>query len=209
MEKTMKLFYAKGACSLAPHIIMAELNMVYELESVDTKTKTCASGDFKKINPKGSVPALKMENGEILTEGAVIDQYLADQKNDSTIFPKLGTIDRYRCMEWLNFIATDLHKSYTPFFMAGMMTPTTAKEVNTIYTNILTSKVDYVSTKLGTNEYLMGKNFTLADAYLFTVLSWSKHIGFDLSKWSNITAYQERVGTRPAVIKAMKEEGLL
>ena len=205
----MKLYYAKGACSLAPHIVMAELNMVYELEAVEMKTKTCASGDFKKINPKGSVPALKMENGEILTEGAIIDQYLADQKNDSTIFPKIGTIDRYRCMEWLNFIATDLHKSYSPFFVSSMLTPATATEIKGFYTNVLNSKLDYVSEKLGTNDYLMGKNFTAADAYLFTVLSWSKHVNFDLSKWTNIKSYLERVGTRPAVIKAMKEEGLL
>ena len=205
----MKLYYAKGACSLAPHIIMSELNMVYELELVDTKNKTCASGDFKKINPKGSVPALRMENGEILTEGAVIDQYLADQKMDSTIFPKMGTIDRYRCMEWLNFIATDLHKSYVPFFIGSMLTPTTATEISAFYSNMLSSKLDYVSEKLGTNEYLMGNNFTLADAYLFTVLSWSKHVNFDLNKWSNLRPYLERVGTRPAVIKAMKEEGLL
>jgi glutathione S-transferase len=205
----MKLYYAKGACSLAPHIIMSELNMVYELELVDTKNKTCASGDFKKINPKGAVPALRMENGEILTEGAVIDQYLADQKLDSTIFPKMGTMDRYRCMEWLNFIATDIHKSFTPLFMASAYTPTTAQEIKTIYLGMLSNKLDFVSEKLGNNDYLLGKTFTLCDAYMFTVLSWSKHVGFDLGKWSNIKTYLERVGTRPAVIKAMKEEGLL
>lgn len=116
----MKLFYAKGACSLAPHIVMAELNMVYEIESVDLKTKTCASGDFRTINKKGSVPAIRMENGEILTESAVIVQYLADMKPEAALMPKLGTTDRYRCLEWLNFIATDLHKNYTPMFMAGM-----------------------------------------------------------------------------------------
>jgi len=205
----MKLYYAKGACSLAPHIVMSELNMVYELELVDTKTKTCASGDFKKINPKGSVPALKMENGEILTEGAVIDQYLADQKMDSTIFPKFGTMERYRCMEWLNFIATELHKSYVPFFIGPMLSAGTATEISAFYSNMLSSKLDYVSEKLGNNDYLMGKTFTAADAYLFTVLSWSKHVKFDLNKWSNLAPYLERVGTRPAVIKAMKEEGLL
>ena len=150
-----------------------------------------------------------MEKGEILTEGAVIDQYLADQKHDSTIFPKIGTMDRYRCMEWLNFIATDLHKSYAPFFIGSMLTPSTATEISAFYTNLLSSKLDYVSEKLGTNDFLMGKNFTAADAYLFTVLSWSKHVKFDLSKWSNIQSYLERVGTRPAVVKAMKEEGLL
>src|SRR4051812_33734035 len=110
----MKLFYSKGACSLAPHIVMAEMNMVYEIESVDLKTKTCTSGDFRTINKKGSVPALRMENGEILTEGAVIMQYLADQNPESGLMPKFGTTDRFRCLEWLNFIATDLHKNYTP-----------------------------------------------------------------------------------------------
>jgi len=205
----MKLYYSKGTCSLAPHIVMAELNMVYEVEAVDLKTKICASGDFKKINPKGSVPALKMDNGEILTEGAVIDQYLADQKNDSTIFPKFGTMERYRCLELLNYIATDLHKSFTGVFAASYVSATSTQEVKNFYFNTISNKLDVISEKLGTNDYLMGKNFTLPDAYLFTVLGWSNYLGFDLSKWSNITTYLKRVGARPAVIKAMTEEGMI
>jgi glutathione S-transferase len=207
----MKLFYKAGACALAPHIVMAELNMVYELEAVDLKTKTCASGDFKKINPKGSIPALRMDNGEILTEGAVISQYLADQKMDSTILPKFGTLDRVRCLEWMNFIATDLHKNFSPLFGADMIMKNVEgkTEMKMFYVETLKNKVALVSEKLGNNDYLMGKNFTIADAYLFTVLNWSKHVGLDLSQWSNMPTYMTRVHDRPAVIKAMKEEGLL
>jgi glutathione S-transferase len=211
MEEFMKLFYKAGACSLAPHIVMCELNMAYELESVDLAAKTCASGDFKKINPKGSVPALKMENGEILTEGAVISQYLADQKMDSGLLPKIGTLDRYRCMEWMNFIATDLHKNFTPLFAKDRILQNAEgkAELKDFYLGALKMKLDFVSEKLGTNDFLMGNTFTVADAYLFTVLGWSKFVGLEISGYANIGRYMERVGLRPAVIRAMKEEGLL
>lgn len=205
----MKLFYKAGACSLASHIVMAEMNMVYEIEAVDLVNKTCASGDFKLINPKGAVPALRMENGEILTEGAVILQYLADQKMDSTLMPKFGTADRYRCMEWLNFIATDVHKNFSPLFGTNVKNAEGLKELREGTFETLKKKFNYVSEKLGTNEFLMGNTFTVADAYLFTCLSWTKFVGFDLSAWSNVMTYMNRVSERPAVMRAMKEEGLL
>lgn len=207
----MKLFYKSGACSLAPHIVMAELNMVYELEAVDLATKQSSSGDFKKINPKGSVPALRMENGEILTEGAIISQYLADQKMDSGLIPKFGTLDRYRCLELMNFISTDIHKSFSPLFGADriMKNVEGKTEMKMFYIETLKSKIQIVSDKLGTNDFMMGKQFTIADAYLFTCLGWSKYVGLDLSQWSNITTYMNRVSVRPAVMKAMKEEGMI
>jgi glutathione S-transferase len=207
----MKLFYAKGACSLAPHIVMAELNMVYELEAVDLKTKICASGDFTKINSKGAVPALRMENGEILTEGPVINQYLCDLKNDSTLFPKIGTTERYRCLELLNYITSEVHKTFSPLFSIGSISKekTTQDEVKAYFTESLTKKVNFLSEKLGSNDYLMGNTFTIADAYLFTCLNWGQYVNFDMKKWSNMTQYMDRVAKRPAVMKAMKEQGML
>ena len=207
----MKLFYKAAACSLAPHIVMAELNMVYEIEAVDLATKQCASGDYRKINPKGSVPAILMDNGEILSEGAIISQYLADQKMDSGLIPKFGTLERYRCLELMNFIATDIHKSFSPLFGADKIVKNVEgkTEMKMFFVETLKSKVALVSEKLGTSDYLMGKQFTIADAYLFTVLGWSKHVGLDLSTWSNVTSYMNRVSERPAVMKAMKEEGLI
>lgn len=207
----MKLFYKAGACSLAAHIVMAELNMAYELEAVDLQNKTCASGDFYKINAKGSVPALLMDSGEVLTECAVISQYLADQSIESTLLPKLGTIDRYRCLEWMNYIATDIHKNFGPFFsLERMMKNTEGKnEFKTSAMELLKNKVAHASEKLAANDYLLGKEFTIADAYLFTCLGWGKYIGLDIGQWPNLAAYSQRVSQRPAVLKALKEEGLL
>ena len=205
----MKLFYKAGSCSLAPHIVMSELNMVYEIEAVDLATKTCASGDFKKINPKGCVPALRLESGDVLTESAVICQYLADQKMESNLMPKFGTLERYRTQEWMNFIASDVHKNFSPFFRTSVKNAEGLTELRAGTLETLHMRFQYVSEQLGTKEYLLGANFTVADAYLFTCMSWGKFVGLDLSKWSNLMAYQERVGTRPAVIRAMKEEGLI
>lgn len=207
----MKLFYKAGTCSLAPHIVMNELNMVYELESVDLATKVSVSGDYKKINPKGSVPALRMDNGEILTEGAIISQYLADQKPDAALIPKFGTMERYRMLEMMNFIATDVHKSFSPLFGADRIVKNVEgkTEMKMYYVETLKSKIGLISEKLATNTFLMGDQFTIADAYLFTVLSWSKLVGLDLSAWSNVMSYMNRVSERPAVMKAMKAEGLI
>lgn len=208
----MKLYYKAGACSLAPHIVMAEMNMVYEIESVDLKTKMTASGaDYKTINPNGSVPALKMETGEILTEGAVIMQYLADQKPEAGLMPKFGTAERYRALEWLNFIATDLHKNYTPLFFAGMIVKNAEgqTEMKNYYVEMLNKKIAIVSQRLGDKKFAMGDSFTVVDAYLFTVLGWSKFVGVDYSKYTNITNYMSKVAERPSVMRAMKEEGII
>jgi glutathione S-transferase len=207
----MKLYYKAGACSLSPHIVLAELNMVYELESVDLVQKTCASGDFWKINPKGSVPALRMDNGEILTEGAVIVQYLADQKPEMELMPKLGTLERYRCLELLNYITSDIHKNFSPLFYADRILKEAhaQTELKTYTKEVLGRKIAVLSSILAQQDYLMGKQFTVADAYFFTCLSWAKYVALDLSAWSNLLAYQNRITLRPSVIKAMKEEGLL
>ncbi len=207
----MKLYYKAGACSLAPHIVLAEMNTVYSVEAVDLANKTCATGNYWNINAKGSVPALQMENGEILTEGAIISQYLADQKPETKLIPKFGTTDRYRCMEWMNFIATEVHKNMGTLFAAdGMIKNAEGNaEFKTAVANNLNKRMDFISNKLGNNTFLMGNNFTIADAYLFTCLGWSKFVNYDLSKWPNITNYMSRVFERPAVQRAMKEEGLL
>lgn len=207
----MKLYFKAGACSLAPHIVLAEMNTVYTLEAVDLANKTCATGDYWTINPKGSVPALKMENGEILTEGAIISQYLADQKPETNLIPKFGTADRYRCMEWMNFIATEVHKNMgTLFAVNGMIKNAEGNaEFRAAVDMTLSKKMDFISKKLDNKNFLMGDNFTIADAYLFTCLGWSKFVNFDLTKWPTITNYMNRVFERPAVQKAMKEEGLL
>ncbi|MBA2404327.1 MAG: glutathione transferase GstA [Bdellovibrionales bacterium] len=206
----MKLFYSSGSCSLAPHIVMAELNMMYELEAVNLKDKTSVSGDYRLINPKGAVPALRMENGEILTEGAIISQYLADQKNDGTMLGKFGTTERYRTLEWLNFVATEIHKNFSPLFGADRMFKTvdTQTEVRAAFKAVLNDKIKFVSEKLGNNDFLTGKQFTIADAYMFTCLNWSKHVGLDLSAYSNVNSFMNRVSERPAVMRAMKEQGM-
>lgn len=207
----MKLYYSKGACSLAPHIVLAELNMVYEIESVDLKAKTCVSGDFRKINPKGSVPALRMENGEILTEGSVISQYLADQKPEAGLLPRFGTTERYRCQEWLNFIGTELHKNFTPLFMPQLFVKSSEAqtELKAGFSEVVKMKITQASAMLGTNDYVMGKTFSIADAYLFTVLGWTKYVGIDLGQWPNLGTFMKRVSERPGVMRALKEEGLL
>jgi glutathione S-transferase len=208
----MKLFYSAGACSLASHIVMAEMNMAYEIESVDLRTKVTATGaDFKTINIKGSVPAIKLESGDILTEGAVILQYLADQKPETNLFAKFGSMERYRTQEMLNFISTDLHKNFGPLWMTPMICKTTEgqNDLTAFYKSVLTSKFAFVSEKLGTNDYIMGKDFTIADAYLFTVMNWAKMKEVDYSQFSNITNYMTRVASRPGVQKALREEGLI
>lgn len=207
----MKLFYSPGACSLSPHIVMAELNMAYEIEAVDMKNKTCASGDFKSINIKGAVPAIKLDSGDVLTEGAIIAQYLADQKADQTLLGKFGTMERTRTLEWMNYIATEVHRSFSPLFGADktFSNTTTASDVKDFAKKTLNDKLNFITEKLGNNDYLSGNTFTIADAYMFTCLSWSKHVGLDLSSYANINNYLKRISERPAVIRAMKEEGLI
>jgi glutathione S-transferase len=207
----MKLYYSPGACSLAAHIVMAELNMAYEIEAVNLSDKTCMTGDYKKINMQGCVPALKMDNGEILTEGSIITQYLADQKNDGMILGKFGTTERYRTLEWMNFISMEIHKNFSPLFSTDkkFTNTQTQEDVKNYFKTILTEKFNFVSEKMNTNLFLMGNNFTIADAYMFTCMTWAKYVGMDMGQWSNLNTYMSRVMERPSVLKAMREEGLL
>lgn len=198
----MKLYLKPGACSLSPHIALEESGLPYETEVVDLKTKITASGaDFTKSNPKGYVPALLLDSGELLTEGAAIVQYIADQAPGKKLAPANGTIERYRLQSWLNFIGTELHKSCSPFF-----NPASGKEWKQIASANLERRLAYVNEQLEGKPSLMGEDFSVADGYLFTVLGWMKFIKIDLAKWSNLAAYVDRVAARPAVQAALKAE---
>jgi len=201
----MKLFYAPGACSLSPHIVSREAGIPVELQKVDLKAKKYDGGaDYTKINAKGYVPALQLDSGQVLTEGPAIVQYLADQKPDARLAPKLGSFERYQLQEWLNFIGTELHKGFSPLFK-----PNTPDEYKRIAKENLATRIDWLDKQLDGRDFLMGKNFSVADAYAFTILSWSKPLQIDLSKWPNVTAYLARVGARPRVQEALKAEGLV
>ncbi len=201
----MKLYFAPGACSLSPHIVLEEAGIAAETEQVNNQEKKTKSGkDYWTVNPKGQVPALQLDSGEMLTEGPVIVQYLADQKPASGLVPPAGTIERYRVQEWLNFITSELHKSFGPIFR-----PTTPDAYKTISKENLGKRFDWLDKQLAGRQYLMGEKFTVADAYLFTVLRWSGRVEIDLGKWPNLKAYADRVAARPKVQAAMKAEGLL
>jgi glutathione S-transferase len=201
----MKLFYVPGTCSLSPHIVSREAGLPVELKKVDRTTKQIeGGGDYNALNGKGYVPALMLDDGEVLTEGAVIVQYLADQKPESGLAPKNGTIERYRLQEWLNFIATEVHKGFSPLF-----NPNLPNEARDIAVTRLTTRLDWLVKAMGAKPYLMGETFTVADAYLFTCLRWSERTKFDLSKWPTLASFQKRVADRPMVQEAMRVEGLL
>ena len=202
----MKLFFSPGACSLSPHIVLREAGLKFDLEQVDLVAKKLkASGaNYREINPKGQVPELQLDSGEMLTEGPVIVQYLADQKPASGLVPAAGSIERYRVQEWLNFITSELHKSFGPIFR-----PTTPDAYKTISRENLGKRFDWLDKQLAGKQYLMGDKFTVADAYLFTVLRWSPRVEIDIAKWPNLKAYIDRVAARPKVQAAMKAEGLI
>ncbi|NMG45831.1 glutathione transferase GstA [Aromatoleum toluvorans] len=201
----MKLFLKPGACSLSPHIVLEEAGLKYETETVDLQTKVTGSGqDYTKTNPKGYVPALLLDNGELLTEGPAIVQYLADQVPEKKLAPPNGTPERYRLQSWLTFIGTELHKTFSPFF-----NPATPDAWKTICRANLDRRFGYIAEQLTGKDYLMGTDFSVADAYLFTVLGWAKYVDIDLAKWPALAAYQARVAARPSVTAAMKAEGLL
>ncbi len=201
----MKLYYSPGACSLSPHIALCEAGLPFELERVDFKTKQTKSGaDFNQINPKSSVPALRLDNGEILTEGPAIVQYIADLRPESGLAPAAGSMARYRLQEWLNFISTELHKSFSPLF-----SPTASADWKEAATKNLHKRFDFVVAHLATHPYLLGDTFTVADGYLFTVFNWTRFVGMDTSAWPALQQYVERIAARPKVHEAMKAEGLL
>ena len=201
----MKLYFAPGACSLSPHIVLQEAGIAAELEQVDNREKKTKSGkDYWGVNPKGQVPALQLDSGEMLTEGPVIVQYLADQKPATGLAPAAGSIERYRVQEWLNFITSELHKSFGPIFR-----PTTPDAYKAISKENIGKRFDWLDQQLAGRQYLMGDKFTIADAYLFTVLRWSSRVEIDVAKWPNLKAYMDRVVARPKVQAAMREEGLI
>lgn len=200
----MKLFLKPGACSLSPHIVLEELGMPYETETVDLRTKQTASGqDFLAINPKGYVPALQLDGGELLTEGPAIVLYLADLAPEKKLAPAHGTLARYQLLSWMTFIGTELHKSCSPFF-----NPAAPQAMKEIARANLERRLTYTAQQLEGRDYLLGGDFSVADAYLFTVLGWFRFVPVDLSVWPVLQAFQARVAARPAVQAALKAEGL-
>jgi len=198
----MKLFYAPGACSLSPHIALCESGLPFETERVDLRTKiTKSGGDYRAVNPKGSVPALVLDDGEVLTEGPAVVQYIADRAPEKTLAPPAGTLARYRLQEWLNYISSEMHKGFAPLFR-----PDTTDDAKKAAIATFSSKLDYVAKCLEGRDYLLGDQFTVADGYLFTILGWTPFAGIDLGQWPAIKAYVERVGARPAVRAAQAAE---
>ncbi|KAG4069596.1 hypothetical protein HA402_003251 [Bradysia odoriphaga] len=189
----MKLFYKAGACSLSPHIVLREAGLDFTAEKVDLAHKKTESGaDYLAINPKGQVPALVLDDGSLLTEGVAIVQYLADRVPDRNLIPAAGTLSRYHAIEWLNYVATELHKGFSPLF-----NPKTPDEYKAIARDKLASQFSYLDSVLEKQHYLLGQRFSVADAYLFTVLRWAKALQFDLTKHAHLTAYFDRVSGSP------------
>ncbi|MHB8621804.1 MAG: glutathione transferase GstA [Sulfuricaulis sp.] len=201
----MKLYFYPGACSMAPHIVLREAGFSFDLDKVDLAKKRTASGeDFNKINPKGYVPALQLDSGEILTEVAVILQYLADQKPNAGLAPKAGTMQRYQLMEWLNFIAAEIHKT-----LGALFNPKITPEWQASQIALFGRRCDYLVQEIGSRPYLIGEKFSVADAYLFTVLGWANIVKVDLDKWPTLKNYMSRIASRPAVTETMRVEGLI
>jgi glutathione S-transferase len=201
----MKLYYSPGACSLSPHIVLAESGLSFDVEKVDFSTmKTERGADFAKINPKGYVPCLELDDGQVLTEGSAIVQYIADQVPQKKLAPPAGTMERYRLMEWLNFIATEVHKGFSPLFNPKLPDDLKAKTAERLRTRIAIA-----ATQLEKTRYLMGDTFTVADAYLFTILRWAPGVKLDLSAWPVLKTYQDRIAGRAAVYGTLIGEGLI
>ena len=200
-----KLYYSPGACSLSPHIALREAGLPFDLVLASTKTHQLADGtDFYTINPKGSVPVLELADGQRLTEGPAIVQYIADQAPASQLAPAAGTMARYRLMEWLNFITSELHKGFSPLFNPAM-----PEEAKALARAKLTERLTWVDTQLEGKSFLLGDTFTVADGYLFTVANWGKFVGVDIAPMKTLSAFMGRVAARPAVQAALKAEGLL
>jgi glutathione S-transferase len=201
----MKLYFAPGACSLAPHIALLEAGTPFELEQVDLRSKQVKNGggDYRAINPKGSAPALELDDGEVLTEGAMIMQYIADKNPGAKLAPANGTMERYRLQEWLNWIATELHKGISPLF-----NPKASPEWREIVTANVSARLDFLEKTLERRNYLLGDTYSVADGYLFTILRWTKIHSIDLGKWPDIRAFIDRIAARPATQAALKAEGI-
>lgn len=198
----MKLYYAPGACALHPQIALREAGLAFDLVRVDLRAhKLADGGDYYAINPKGYVPVLELDDGTRLTEGAVIDQYVADRNPSAKLLPPAGTLERLRVQEWLHFIGTELHKQFSPLFNPAL--PDADRETQR---KKIAARFDYVEKELGTKPYLLGETFTVADGYLFNMLRWTAHTGIDLARWPTLAAYFARIGERPSVKAALEAE---
>ncbi len=206
----MKLYFSPGACSLAPHIVMLELGLKHELVKVDLRAKTYNGGDYWKINPKGSVPAIGLDSGEVLTEAAVLLQYLSDLKPDAGLFPKAGGLERVRAQVWLHYVSTEIHKAFGMLFAADRLVknPEGNQELKASASEALRGKFAHLAGHLSEHAYLLGENFSIADAYLFTCLRWAGTKGIDLAQFPALKKYFERVQSRPQVRAALEIEGL-
>jgi glutathione S-transferase len=201
----MKLYYSPGACSMSPHIVLQEAGVPAQTVRADLKThKLADGGDYYAINAKGYVPVLELDDGQRLTEGPAIVQYIADLAPNSKLMPAAGTMERYRAQEWLNFISTEVHKGFSPLFNPAM-----PEEAKALARQRLNERFKWINEQLEGKDYLMGATFTVADAYLFTVTNWAKPTKLDLSAFSHLSAYMGRVAARPAVQATLKAEGLL
>ena len=201
----MKLYYTPGACSLSPHIALLEADLPYDLVKVDLRAKKLENGDdYLKINPKGQVPALALDSGELVTEGPVIVQMIADKAAAKNLAPARDSAERYKLLEWLNFVTAELHKNFSPLF-----SPVLPDDTKAFFKDRLMGKFKYIDGALAGHDYLLGKQFTVADAYLFTMLCWADRMKFDLSALPNLVAYKARVAARPKVQEALTKEGLL
>lgn len=200
----MKLYFSPGACSLASHIALLEAELPFTADKVDMRTRQTSDGrDFRTVNPNGYVPSLELDNGEILNEGQAILQYIADQKPGAQLAPPPATMPRYRLLEWLSFISSELHKGFGP-----LLRPGGPEDAKTATRDKLGLRLGFVAQHLASRQYLVGDHFTVADAYLYTVLTWSRVAGIDLSAWPVLAAYRERIQQRPAVQAARAAEGL-
>ncbi|HEX5538610.1 MAG TPA: glutathione transferase GstA [Methylophilaceae bacterium] len=199
----MKLYYAPGACSQSPHIVLREAGADFTLEKVDLKSKTTEHGEnYLTVNPKGYVPALEIAPGQVLTEGPAIVQYVADKYPSAKLAPAPGTLERYHLQSWLNFITSEIHKTFSPLF-----NPAFSDEVKAKFREQLGKRFAYLQTHLSQQDYLLPSGFSVADAYLFVTSGWSGHVGIDLQQWPALAAYRQRIAQRPAVQAALAAEG--
>jgi glutathione S-transferase len=200
----MKLYFSPGACSLSPHIVLLEAGLDFSAERVDLRAKLTAAGaDFRAINPKGYVPALALDDGSVLTEGAAIVQFLADLAPAAGLLPPVGDAARYKVISWLSYISSELHKNFSPLF-----NPAASDDMKAHARKMLALRLEYVAAQLDNRDYLEG-GFSVADAYLFTVLGWADVVQLDLSAWPVLGAYRARISARPAVQQALRDEGLI
>ncbi len=200
----MKLYYITGACSLASLISLYESGVKFEVASVDRKTRKTSDGmDYDQVNSKGYVPALRLDDGQVLTENVAVLLYIADRNPAAKLAPAEGTLERYRLIEWLAFVNSEIHKNFAPLF-----SPAASDDTKQFMRSSLFTRLDWLNKALGSKQFLTGDTFTVADAYLFVVLGWSGHVGFDLEKWPNLKRFHHDLKKRPAVMSAFKAEGL-